>query len=247
MTAEIDPGAVTVGTCGECNGTREVPHSMPGETHKCFCCNGFGVVKRTDRYHGYKTAQSAAQAVKRGFGVTCGECKGSGTGTYPLTIHCYSCKDGQIITSALPGQRWEAGKALRYETARGDVWKAYREAVTIVITAENRAQTWGEAHLGLGSIVSVTDYGRRWDALVLAARSGDEGTLTAAIDTLRAEIRTELSPTQWLNVIRSDDSLAEYIIVNVTRGGYVVRGADVEYRAPWLPPSYAGVIDQPVR
>ena len=236
---------VQVGTCKECNGTAEIPHTMAGQDHPCFRCNGHGVVKKSDRYHGYRTAQTAATAVKRGYGTTCGECKGSGTGTFALTTRCYSCREGRVILSALPGQSWgDAGRSLRYESGRREVMRAFMDAVDIHITAQNRPGTWNESYLGVGSLSSVTDYGRTWDALGAGVLADD---LPGAIETLREKIRASVTDTQWLNLIRSDDTMAEVLIVTVHRNGYTIRGADVDYRAPSLPPTYTpALLDAPV-
>jgi len=240
--------SVNIGTCGQCGGTSRVAHPNAGEAHGCFRCNGHGVVKRADRYHGYKTPATAATAMRNGRGMTCPECEGTGRDTFPMTLNCYACKEGKIIIAAMPGDSFaDVDRSLRYEHARDDAAKAYAGAVTIVVQAQNRAGTWNEAHLGLGSIVSVTDYGRTWDALATAARSGEE-SLTLAIDNFKAKIREEsLNSFQWIKVIRADDTLAETIAVIVHRNGYTVQAVNVAPERVSLPPTYTEeVLSRPV-
>jgi RecJ-like exonuclease len=241
--------SVKIGTCGECHGTSTVAHARAGEEHACFRCNGNGVVKRADRYHGYANATTAATAMRNGRGMTCPECKGTGKGRFPMTTNCYSCKEGNVIESAMPGDSWaEIDRSLRYEHARKDAAKAYADAVEIRIIAQNRAGTWNEAHLGLGSIVSVTDYGRTWDVLATAARSGDEDTLNVALDALRSKIREEsLNSFQWIKVITADDTTASVIGVILHRNGYTVQAVNAAPEHVSLPPTYTEeVLSRPV-
>jgi hypothetical protein len=217
-------GTITLGTCDLCAGAGTVPHSSPGETYSCSTCNGHGVAKRA------------------GYG------DGTGTLTYPLTLSCYRCDNGLVIASALPGQAWpaDATRHIRYQSGRGEAAKAYAEAVTVVVQAANRAGTWNEAYLGLGSIVSTTDYGRVWDAMVKAAA---DGTLDSEIETVRGIARKQLAEgTQWIKLTREDDTLAEVICITVHRNGYIVQASGARPELLALPPTYTSeVLNAPVR
>jgi hypothetical protein len=241
--------SIIIGTCGKCLGTSQVAHPSAGEEHGCFRCNGNGVVKRSDRYHGYKTPTTAATALRNGRGVQCSECSGTGRATFPMTLHCYSCHEGAVVTSAMPGDSFaDVPRSLRYEHAREDAAKRYADAVDIRVIAQNRAGTFNEAHLGIGSVVSVTDYGRTWDALATAVRDGGEESLNLAIDSLKAKVREEsLDSFQWIKVIRADDTLAETIAVIVHRNGYVVQAVNAAPVNVSLPPAYTeSVLSRPV-
>jgi hypothetical protein len=117
--------------------------------------------------------------------------------------------------------------------------------VTIVVKGQNREGTWNEAYLGLGSIVSVTDYGRVWDAMVAAAKAD---TLDAEVERVRELGRKALlDGCQWVKLTRDDGTLAEGIVVVVHRGGYTVVAANVTERVA-VPPTYtAEVLNAPVR
>jgi hypothetical protein len=181
-----------------------------------------------------------------GHGRVCSYCKGTGSLTYPLTLPCYRCDHGVIIASALPGQAWPEGTAhTRYQSGRGAVAQAYADAVTVVVQAQNRAGTWNESYLGLGSIVSVTDYGTVWDAMVKAQR---EDRLTPEIERVRGIARERLAEgTQWVKLTREDDTLAEVIVMTVHRNGYTVTAANARPESVALPPTYTPeVLNAPV-
>jgi hypothetical protein len=240
---------ITLGTCDLCEGAGTVPHSMPGETYTCGTCNGHGVAKRVG-YGGYKTAKTAATALRNGHGRACSYCKGTGSLTYPLTLSCHRCDNGLVIVSALPGQAWpeDSSKHIRYQSGRGEVARAYAEAVDIVVKGENRAGTWNESYLGLGSIVSVTDYGTVFDALVKAAQDDDPTVLSAELERVRTIGRDRVAEgTQWTNLTRVDDTLATHCVMTVHRNGYTVRAIDARVAGVALPPTYTeAVLNAPV-
>jgi len=117
----------------------------------------------------------------------------------------------------------------------GEVMDAYAAAVNVHVKGQNRAGTWNEAYLGLGSVTSVTDYGRTWDAMVKAA---SEDTLPVALDALRDKAREHLSGTQWIKLTRADDTLATDLAVIVHRNGYTVVAVNAKPDAVSLPPTY---------
>jgi RecJ-like exonuclease len=238
---------ITLGTCDLCSGAGTVPHSSPGETYTCSTCNGHGVAKRAG-YGGYKTAANAARALASGHGRECSYCDGTGSLTYPLTLNCYRCDQGVVVASALPGQAWpaDASRQVRYQSARGDVAKAYADSVRIVIKGENREGTFNESFLGIGSIVSVTDYGSVFDAMVKAAR---EETMDAELERVRGIARERLAEgTQFVKLTRADDTLAEVILMTVHRNGYTITAVNAKPSNVMLPPTYTeSVLNAPIR
>lgn len=238
---------IETSVCAECKGTQSVPHDRAGETYSCTYCDGSGV-RKARGHGGYKTAAGAARALANRTGVKCRDCDGTGTKTIAAMTHCYECTDGLVVMSALPGAAWPADcpRSVRYATGRTGVMGDYSRVVNVHVKAENRPGTWNEAHLGLGSVVSCTDYGRRWDALVDAAKSD---TLESALESLRDEARMQLRRgTQWIKLTREDDTLATDIVVRVHRNGYTVQAVDARETRPVLPPTYTDeVLSRPVR
>ena len=114
-----------------------------------------------------------------------------------------------------------------------------------MVKGENRAGTWNESYLGLGSIVSVTDYGTVFDALVKAARAG---TIDEEIERVRIIGRDRVAEgTQWTNLTRVDDTLATHCVMTVHRNGYTVRAIDARVAGVALPPTYTeAVLNAPV-
>ena len=238
---------IETAVCGECKGTQSVPHHAAGTTYSCVYCDGSGV-RKARGHGGYRTAAGAAKALRTGTGVRCDSCKGKGECVRPATTRCYSCHDGLVVTRAMPGAAWAADvpRGVRYGSMRDEVAAEYSAAVRVVVRAENRAGTWNEAHLGLGSIVSSTDYGRRWDAMVTAARAGTEA-LEAATEALREEGRQALRGTQYVKITRADDTLAETILVTLHRNGYIVQAVNVQRENVSLPPTYTeSVLSRPM-
>jgi len=222
--------------CPECKGTQSVPHAAAGTTYSCVYCDGSGV-RKARGHGGYRTAAGAAKALRAGTGIRCDVCSGTGECVRPETTRCYECTDGLVITSALPGAAWPADcpRGVRYAMGSGEVMDAYAAAVNVHVVAQNRPGTWNESFLGIGSIVSTTDYGRMWDALVKAA---SEDTLPAALDALRDKAREHLSGTQWCKLTRADDTLATDLAVVVHRNGYTVVAVNAKPDAVSLPPTY---------
>lgn len=231
--------------CPECKGTQSVPHAAAGTTYSCVYCDGSGV-RKARGHGGYRTAAGAAKALRTGTGIRCDVCSGTGECVRPETTRCYECTDGLVITSALPGAAWPADcpRGVRYDMGRGEVMSAYAAAVSVHVRAENRPGTFNESFLGLGSIVSSTDYGRTWDAMVKAAH---DDTLPAALDALRDKAREHLSGTQWIKLTRTDDTLATDIVVTIHRNGYIVQAADAKPQNVSLPPTYTeSVLSRPM-
>ena len=234
---------ITLGTCETCEGAGRIPHSDPGGTYGCTYCDGSGV-RKARGHGGYKTAAGAARALANRTGVKC-DCD-NGRRPYPDTINCWHCSAGVVVVSALPGQAWpeDATSQVRYANGRGEQAKAYADAVTIVVKGENRAGTWNESFLGLGSIVSVTDYGDVFDGLVKAAR---EERLDAEVERVRGIARERLAEgTQWVKLTRPDGTLATHVVMTVHRNGYTVQAAGTVERVA-VPPTYTPeVLNAPV-
>ncbi len=234
---------ITLGTCDLCAGAGDLPHSDPGGTYACSYCDGSGV-RKARGHGGYKTAAGAARALANRTGVRC-DCDG-GRRRFPDRINCYRCNSGIVVESALPGQAWPAdvSSSVRYQSGRGEQAKAYADAVTIVVKGENRAGTWNESYLGLGSIVSVTDYGTVFDGMVKAAR---EERLDAEVERVRGIARERLAEgCQWIKLTREDGTLATHVVMTVHRNGYTVQAAGTVERVA-VPPTYTPeVLNAPV-
>ena len=117
--------------------------------------------------------------------------------------------------------------------------------MTVVVKGENRSGTFNESYLGLGSIVSVTDYGTLFDALVKAAR---EETMDAELERVRGIARDRIAEgVQWVKLTRTDDTLAEFVVITVHRNGYTITAVDAQPERVALPPTYTeAVLNAPV-
>jgi hypothetical protein len=236
---------VTLADCATCHGTTELPNEKAGQDRQCGYCNGFGVKKRTG-YGPYKTAATAATALARGTGSKCYSCNGVGSTVEPDTTHCYDCHDGKVVVSAMPGDAWgDAPNRVKYSHMTGAAQDAYRDAVEYRVTIANRVGTWNEAHLGLGSVASCTDYGRRWDECTAPG----EHNLTRRAQGIAAlvdDVRTTLS-TQWIQLTTADDTIADTLVIELHRHGYTVKAANARTPNFILPPTYtAELLNAPV-
>lgn len=223
-------GTIETADCATCNGIGHVAHESYGQTYECSYCDGSGVRKRAG-HGGYKTAANAARALASGKGVKC-QCD-NGRRPYPATVNCWKCTDGRVVTKAVPGDTWaDLPRGLRFKMG-GDAMADYVDALEYVVDVQNRQGTWNEAYLGLGSIVSCTDYGRNWGALT----TGDDASRAAALAALVDHVRTkDARSTQWVNFTNESGELASVVTIQVHRNGYVVMAA--ARRAAALPPAY---------
>lgn len=233
--------SVVIGVCPTCAGTCTVANpGFPG-SYECGYCNGSGVMRKRG-YGGYKTATTAAKALANGHGMRCNECDGSGRRHYPESNPCH-CDSGQVVIEAHAGDRLpEVIGRTRYIPK--DVARALAQELTISVLSEDRPGSWVEAHLGIGSIVSVTDYGRAWEAL----QADEEAEQVRLIH----EARDQLLFTQWSSLVRRDTrQIAERLVVNVHHNGWtLISAATLESavnQVASLPPTYtADVLTRPV-
>lgn len=231
---------VKTATCQTCNGTANVPHPRYGEDRACSFCDGSGIRKRNG-YGGYKTAANAAKALANGTGVHCRDCDGSGRKAYPMTNTCHACTDGLIVTDAMPGDAWPddiSRQVIFSHMRRGGPGQAYADAIAYSVQIQDRPGTWNEAYLGMGSIVSVTDYGRAY-----------EEAAAGSTDRILAEAREAVSSTQWVKLTDMEGAprrLATLILVVIHRNGWTVQAA-VPSVPHMLPPTYTpDVLNRPM-
>lgn len=89
--------------------------------------------------------------------------------------------------------------------------------VDIQVVREDRPGTWNEAHLGLGTIFSVTDYGR--------AREADDDYVVGKVResfASRAEQAIKVADFDREAVAGDSAAVVETIIITVHRNGYTV-------------------------
>lgn len=224
-----------MGTCQRCQGSGELRHPRAGEVLDCFRCGGTKARRKRDYGYGqsYKTAATAARALADGRGEPCRYCDGTGKAApLPMTERCYTCDgSGEDVTACEPGDTLPGTWSLTRNMSKA-VAQHLAGALAVVIVPQDRSGTWNEAHLGAGTVYSVTDYGRRWDAM----RANPD---TAARE-LEAAVRESLSKgEQWCKLAPSETRrvpLAVY--VSLHRGGYSVMAEGSASQSYSLPPAY---------
>lgn len=238
-----------------CRGTGRIPNDNAGEHRTCSTCAGHGWRKTNGG--AYKTQQNMLAGRAKRTAEMCLSCSGKGYRVVPDDGPCYGpCTDGKIVAEAhvgdvLPGEiSWD-------RSIPKPVMATLAAELEIVVSAQNRQSTWNEAHLGLGCLWSVTDYGRTWDRLVVAAREdGPEpgvAHLHAVVEAIREETREKLATesVQWIKLMDRDTRvLTDRVVVLLHRGGYSLisqPSIDSGDRAA-LPPTYtAELLNQEVR
>lgn len=213
----------------------------------CWTCRGLKAAdgKTYARYRDsytsfgepYKNASTLKAAITRGKAVVCKECAGVGQmREFDSEIDCYDCNGrGETVTAFEPGDVMPGWLKLdRHPTGEG--LAAYAANVTVQVEFYgDGVLTTGASLLGLGTVYSVTDYGR-------ALEERDEAGLTA-------RVRESLGKhTQWTKFVSEGRVVADIVRVVVTRNGYaVVTEASAEStKRVMLPPTYtADVLNAP--
>lgn len=149
---------------------------------------------------------------------TCDACNGTGNGKRGGKNGCKSCHGfrtrpdhDNLVTcpnckgTAIQPENWT-------DTTTGNVLVALL-TLPITVRRSERGQTWNEAYLGLGSLYSVTDYGRH-----------TEQTDAELIQSVRDDLGRH---TQLCNVAeKAEDgtlTFAAGIVIDCSRNGYSVR------------------------
>lgn len=154
--------------------------------------------------------------------VPCPTCHGTGKGPRGGARGCRDCSGF--------GHRWDHDQRVTcpnclglYERFDSEIRtdRAPAEAladVDLQIVYVDRAQTWDEAYLGLGALVSVTDYGRSYDA------SDPEALATEVRERFLTEHHQAIKIAAFPREAEAGYSapVADTIVVVVTRGGYVL-------------------------
>lgn len=231
----------------QCSGTGRIPNDNAGEHRFCHACSGYGVLRADGG--SYKSEQNALSARSP---RTCYICQGKGYQIVADDRPCYGggCTDGKVVVEAHVGDALPA-KIDRTDTIPKPVAAMIAAELDIVVGAQNRGSTWNEAHLGLGSLWSTTDYGRTWDRLVDAAKRDQvdppveprPSELSLTVDSIRQDIREKIATesTQWIKLIdRETRVIVDRVAVMVHRGGYtVVSQPSVDSgNHAMLPPTY---------
>lgn len=139
--------------------------------------------------------------------VVCPKCRGTRRGPRGGRNGC-GCYDGKVASDTLTETcgRCKGAKTeveTRYDAIPAEIWSA----LNFRIVRDAKGQ-WGfnESYLGLGYVVSCTDYGSAW------SHKSDEA--------LVAEIRADRTYTQALNICDENLTVCKEIVVIVTPHGY---------------------------
>lgn len=147
--------------------------------------------------------------------VPCPTCKGTGSGPRGGRGKCRKCygngnacdHDHRVTCAQCGGSNTKP--ATMYDSVRSEMLAALCDEITWRVVRSARGQTWSEAHLGLGCIVSVTDYGAHE---------------TMTDDDLITKVREGMSYTQACKIADTKTGrLADFIVIDCSRNGYSVR------------------------
>mgnify|MGYP000154895312 FL=1 len=147
---------------------------------------------------------------------TCPECKGSGNGKRGKVRGCRECfGKGKVVIS----ERDESkacghceGNKIVPETIYDAVPKEIWESIEIRVNRNpQKRMGFNEQYLGVGYIVSCTDYGAAW-------QQNDDAALIA-------DVRKNNTYVQATNLVNEKTlEVVHYIEVTVGRGGYTAKG-----------------------
>lgn len=234
--------SVVIGTHEQCNGTGEVPNPGYPGTHRCAYCEGSGVRKRRG-YGGYKTAAGAAKALREKTGLRCSMCNATGQIPFPATNPC-PCRHGQVVIEAHVGDVLPELIDITSSIPR-EVAASLAAELEVALIVEDRPGSWMEAHLGIGTVVSCTDYGDSFDLLRTDPVVGQERMFIRARDEIARG-------TQWCKLARRDTrEIVDRVVVTVHRNGWnLITVATLESslnQVASLPPTYTPeVLNRPV-
>lgn len=193
-----------------------------GEIYPCTGCNGFRVMRA--RGGAYKTRANADAGIATRKASECWLCTAGFRIRTTVNAVCFACSGvGQVPI-------WAPGDVLPDAYGTCDSMSPESSAVfarDVVIMIERGAtMSWGEAHLGLGSLWSCVDYGT-------AVQMTDVALTAVVRDKLASD------QTQWIKIIDAETRAAtDILVVQVSPNGYSVKAANVGQRRPMLPPAY---------
>jgi hypothetical protein len=220
---------------------RPDPNAEPAVV-TCTNCNGLAVdgLSRA-RYHSpysdygdpYKTLSTLKAAHTKGKATVCKRCAGVGQVVHaPVLRPCYRCDGaGKTLTWNADVDPIAPEAADLCNGASPEFMADWLHTAQIVVVREDRGATWGEAHLGLGSMYSAVDYGRTrgWTDQQFADR-----------------VREELTTTCRPQLIKMTDTetrrVGNTLLITVRNDGYSVSVADVRRPRPMLPPTYTDAL-----
>lgn len=166
---------------------------------ECLCVGGpCGTGKEAGRKPCPKCAGTGTGP--RGGPGGCKECYGSGDRPdFENGITCRSCEgtgivDSNICDSIAKDRLPELADMIEWRVARGD-----------------RPQTWSEAHLGMGCLYSVTDYGDH-------QKLSDEELLAMVREKFNDDY------VQAIKIVdRETFKICDYLVIDCNRNGYSLR------------------------
>jgi hypothetical protein len=203
----------------------------------CKSCDGIG--RQTQAGRAYTSPAMREKARAGRVGRTCYSCDGTGRQwKVPIFSQCHHCRGWgrDIVPVPFPAAlKMPEGFELTHSVP-GEWMADYYAQVDMVALRRDRPGTWNEANLGLGSIVSVSDYGDAWKA-------NDD-------DALIRQIRRRADwSVQWCKYVsRETRLLATRLVVLIHRDGYkTVSEASLDQASRLiLPPTYtAELLDAP--
>lgn len=203
----------------------------------CWKCHGFGVLKKGG-YDGYKSQAMADKGIAKKTATRCNICFRKGSFKYVHVVRdCISCSGVGSKPGWTKGATHVPDEVDVFDYPSSEFWKGWFEEVEMVVITDGK-WTWADAHLGLGGLVSCTDYGSMARVLI------NEGE-----DAVIAKVREDRSnqSNQMVKAVNKETKqIANLLAIRVTPQGYqlvpVIKDGDSIQKAdttrPLLPPTY---------
>lgn len=203
----------------------------------CWKCKGFKYVKARYGDH-YKTQNAADKGYANKHAKKCDICYGQGKFKYVHVVRdCISCSGVGSKPGWTEGATHVPDEVDLYDYPSKSFWEGWYKEVDMVVITDGK-WTWNDAYLGLGGLVSCTDYG---DMARLLVRDGED----AVIEKVRTD-RSNGSDQMVKAVNKETRQIANLLAIRVTPQGYqlvpVIRDGDdikkVDTTGYLLPPTY---------
>ena len=211
------------------------------EEGTCSSCKGFGILSR--RMHSaYKTETMANRYRGTKAAMKCYSCKGEKVAIYcEVLSECYTCSGTGKKIAYDRNEDVVPAEVNLYDHVPKQFMKDYYAGCDIFLKLGGHT-TWNDANLGLGSLASVTDYGRKTDRFVALTKEHEDVKDAISIfkDEMRAELVEKESFTQLINLVIDKEArkIGHQLVVTLKTGGYTIQVAGKEEEGYLLPPTY---------
>lgn len=171
------------------------------DTEPCTCTMGNGI---PGTQPGRKTCPvcNGTRRGPRGKANGCRNCYEGTVTDFDNRVTCVACNGSTRVPE-------RSTSSLNKET-RAIFWSI----TPIRVVTVDRAASFNEQYLGLGTLFSVGDYGTAWEGM----KNNREATIKKITDEVRANNHMQLC-----TVANKEHRLCDEVVVTVTKGGYAPR------------------------